>query len=487
MNQTVRPKLELLNESLIEKIIKEALIILEKEGIFVENEEAQELFKAAGMKIDSSTQRVYLTPQLVHDSLATTPAVIKLYDSSGEKEFIVGDENVHFDPGSAAVTILDHKTQVQRKADTSDVVNFVRVTDRMKNIEFQCTGLISQDVPEVISDAYRMYLGLQYSTKPMVTGTFRVEGFKPMLDMLVAVRGSKEKLVEKPLAIFDACPSPPLKWSNLTTQSLIDSARAGIPSELISMGMTGATSLITITGTLVQHVAENLTGLVICQLAKQGAPVIFGGSPCSFDMRKGTTPMGAIETMMIDSGYAQIAKHFNLPTHAYMGLSDAKTNDSQAGLETGIGAVLAALSGINVISGPGMMDFESCQSLEKLVIDNEIAGMALRLIKGITQRDDPIATHMFENITAETEFLSTPHTRKWYKEEHTYPLLIDRDTYDTWVSLGKKPIAERAADEVDRILSEPSDFNLENDTRKELHDIMLADAKNNGLDTLPKI
>ncbi len=170
MNQTVRPKLELLNESLIEKIIQEAFILLEREGIFVENEEAQELFKAAGMKVDSSTQRVYLTPQLVHEALATTPAVIKLFDRSGEKEFIVGNDNVYFDPGSAAVTILDHKTQAQRRADTSDVVNFVRVTDRMKNIEFQSTGLISQDVPEVIGDAYRMYLGLQNSTKPMVTG-----------------------------------------------------------------------------------------------------------------------------------------------------------------------------------------------------------------------------------------------------------------------------------------------------------------------------
>ncbi len=487
MNQAVRPKLELLNKALIEKIIQEALILLEREGIFVENEEAQELFQAAGMKVDTSTQRVYLTRQLVHNSLATTPAVIKLYDQSGDKEYIVGEDNVHFDPGSAAVTILDFKTQSQRKANTSDVVNFVRVTDRLNNIEFQSTGLISQDVPEVLGDSFRMYIGLLNSSKPMVTGTFRVEGFKPMLDMLVAVRGSKEKLAEKPLAIFDACPSPPLKWSNLTTQSLIDSARAGIPSELISMGMTGATSLITITGTLVQHVAENLTGLVICQLAKTGAPVIFGGSPSSFDMRKGTTPMGAIETMMIDSGYAQIAKHFNLPTHAYMGLSDAKTNDNQAGLETGIGAVLAALSGINVISGPGMMDFESCQSLEKLVIDNEIAGMALRLIKGITQRDDPIATHMFENITKETDFLSTEHTRKWYKDEHTYPLMIDRDTYDTWVSLGRKSIADRAADEVEKLLSKPSETVLDNDTQKELQDIMLADARNNGVDTLPKI
>jgi trimethylamine--corrinoid protein Co-methyltransferase len=487
MKNAIRPKLEFLSQELIQKIFEEALVLLEKEGIFVENEEAQKLFLDAGMKVDRATQRVHLTSQLVEDSLSSTPEVIRLYDRSGEKEFIVGGDEVHFDPGSAAVHLLDHMTQSQRKARTADVLNFVRITDAMSNIHFQSTGLISQDVSEIISDAYRMYIGLLYSSKPMVTGTFRVEGFKPMFDMLVAVRGSEQSLAEKPLAIFDACPSPPLKWSNLTTQSLIDCARAGIPSELISMGMTGATSPITITGTLVQHVAENLTGLVICQLAQKGAPVIFGGSPSSFDMRKGTTPMGAIETMMIDSGYAQIAKHLHLPTHAYMSLSDAKTIDTQAGLETGIGAILAALSGINVISGPGMMDFESCQSLEKLVIDNEICGMAYRLISGIAQRDDPLTAGLFENIQADTEFLSSPHTRKWYKEEHTYPLMIDRDTYDVWVSLGRKSMAERAAEEVERLLSEPHFSIVDEDIRKELEKIMLSDARNNGDEELPEI
>ena len=308
-----------------------------------------------------------------------------------------------------------------------------------------------------------------------------------MYDMLVAVRGSEKNLADKPLAIFDACPSPPLKWSNLTTQSLIDSARAGVPSELISMGMTGATSPVTIAGTLVQHVAENLCGLVICQLAKKGAPVIFGGSPSSFDMRKGTTPMGAIETMMIDSAYSQLAKHLNLPSHAYMGLSDSKLNDSQSGFESGMGAALAALSGINVISGPGMLNFESCQSLEKLVIDNEICQMAYRLIEGISQREDPIAISLFEDFSAENQFLSMPHTRKWYRKEHTFPAVIDRDTYDAWVSLGKKSMADRASEEVEKLLQENPPAFLEGDAGQELRKIMLADAKNNGVSSLPEI
>lgn len=487
MIKTVRPKLKLLGENLIRKIIDEALIILEGHGVFIENKEALQLFKEAGMKIDKITQRVHITPRLTEDSLKTAPSTIKLYDRDGENEFVIGGDEIHFNPGSAAVTILDHKTQKERKAVSRDLIQFVRLTDCLENLHFQSTGVISCDVPETISDSYRLFVGLQFSTKPLVTGTFRVEGFKPMYDMLVSTRGSEKALAHKPLAIFDACPSPPLKWSQLTSQSLIDCARAGIPSELISMGMTGATSPVTITGTLVQHVAENLAGLVICQLAQKGSPVIFGGSPSSFDMRKGTTPMGAIETMMIDSAYSQIGKYLKLPTHAYMGLSDSKINDSQAGLESGIGAVLAALSGINVISGPGMMDFESCQSLEKLVIDNEICRMVYRMIEGISCREDPLAYHLFEGFTPETQFLSMPHTRKWYRQEHTFPRIIDRDMYDSWISLGRKSMADRASEEIEKLLKENPPALLDENRLGELQKIMLSEAQKNGISSLPEI
>lgn len=480
-------RLAFLDGKFIRKVIDEALSVLEKCGVFVENNDALALFSETGMKVEEPFQRVYITPNLIQDSLSSSPSSIRFFDRSGEKEFIVGGDSVHFDPGSAAVSILDHNTQEERKALTEDLVNFVRLTDALSHIHFQSTGLISSDVPEIISDSYRLYIALQFSAKPIVTGTFRVEGFRPMKEMLAAVRGGEKELSKKPLAIFDACPSPPLKWSNLTAQSLVDSAKAGIPSELISMGMTGATSPVTIAGTLVQHVAENLSGVVITQLARKGAPVIFGGSPSSFDMRKGTTPMGAIETMLIDCAYAQIGKHLNLPTHAYMGLSDAKINDSQAGLESGIGAVLAALSGINIISGPGMLNFESTQSLEKLLIDNEICGMAYRLIEGISQREEPLALDLFKSFAPETQFLSHPHTRKWYRQEHTFPVLIDRDTYDSWVGLGKKTMAERAAAEVKSLLRANPPNLPAREILDRLKEIMEAEAKRSGASKLPPI
>ncbi|HVP90965.1 MAG TPA: trimethylamine methyltransferase family protein [Terriglobales bacterium] len=486
MIPTTRPKLELLSPELVEKIVEEGLALLERHGAFIENPEALALLKAAGARPDESGLRVRLDRALVRECLASTPATITMYDRSGEKAYTVGGDEVHFDPGSAAVALLDHRTGRERKAVTKDLVAFCKLEETLEHIHFQSTGLISTDVPAGVSDGYRLYLGLLLSSKPCVTGTFRVEGFRPMLDMLAAVRGGEEELARKPLAIFDACPSPPLKWSHLTAQSLVDSARAGVPSELISMGMTGATSLATISGTLVQHVAENLSGLVICQLARRGAPVIFGGSPSSFDMRKGTTPMGAIETMLIDAAYVQVGKRLKLPTHAYMALSDSKLNDVQSGVETAMGAVLGALAGVNVISGPGMLDYESTQSLEKLCLDNEICGMAYRLLESVAQREEPMALDKFETYKLGDSFLTHPHTRQWYRKEHTLPKLMDRDPYEAWVVAGRTTALARAHKDVGERIARYALPSLPDDLRRELRKIMSRYGKTQGLSRLPR-
>ncbi|MCX8011396.1 MAG: trimethylamine methyltransferase family protein, partial [Ignavibacteria bacterium] len=397
-----KPLLKLLSNELIDDIISEAIEVLQKVGVYVENEEAVKLLTENGAVYDKSNSRIIIPQKLVESSLSSAPSSIRIYDLEGKNSYLIGDDEVHFDPGSAALWIFDCIANEKRKAYTNDLIKFHSLVQKLDNLHFQSTGLISSDVPEKIADCYRLFIALQYCSKPIITGTFEIESFKPMYEMLSAVRGSSENLRLKPLAIFDACPSPPLKWSNLTAQSVIDCAKAGIPSEFVAMPLTGATAPATLTGALVQLTAENLSGVVIAQLAKAGAPVIFGGSPAAFDMRTANAPMGAIETMMIDSAYAQIGKKLKLPTHAYMGLSDSKCVDSQAGLESGIGAIIGALSGINVISGPGMLDYESTQSLEKLVIDNEICGMAYRLLEGIKQREKPMAIHLF----TDSEFLN---------------------------------------------------------------------------------
>ncbi|MEW6456598.1 MAG: trimethylamine methyltransferase family protein [Acidobacteriota bacterium] len=473
MNNTLRPKVKFLEKNLIEDIIQEAFEVLEKIGVEVENREAIKLLSDSGANINISKNRVHIPQHLVEKSLKSVPSLIEIYNSTGEKSFKLEGDNVYFDPGSAAIKILDFKTQRFRKPLTEDYINFCKVTEEMENIKLQSTAIVPSDVPEEIADRYRLLLSLIYCSKPVVTGTFTVESFKFMKDMLVAVRGNKKNLEQKPLAIFDACPSPPLKWSNLTCQSFIECAKSGIPVELVSMPLAGATSPITLAGTLVQHTAENLSGIVISQLARKGAPIIYGGSPSIFDMKNGTTPMGAIETMMIDCAYAEIGKYLRLPTHSYMGLSDSKSLDSQSGIESGVGIILSALAGINVVSGAGMLSFESCQSIEKLIIDNEICGIALRLIRGIEKKERPFAYNLLSRFEEKKHFLTMPETLREYKNEFLFlSNIIDRGTYEEWVRNGAKTSPQKALEKANEILSKKDFYRLDEFTRRELTKII---------------
>ena len=480
----VRPQTHLLNPSLVGRIVDEAFDVLSTLGCFIENDEARRLLLENGARA-SKNGRILVSRTLAERCLALAPGEFGVWDVPAARSFRIGGDEVHFDPGSAALRIFDHAEELEREARTQDLVDFFRLTQKLEHFHFQSTGLTSSDVPVEVADCYRMFVAFQHCSKPLVTGTFTIAGFRPMLEMLILLRGGAAELKSRPLAVFDACPSPPLKWSKLTAQSVIDCARAGIPSEFVAMPLTGATAPITLTGALVQHVAENLSGLVIAQCAAPGAPVVFGGSPAAFDHREGTPPMGAIETMMLDMAASQIGKSLGLATHAYIGLRDAKCVDAQAGLETGIGAVLAGLAGINVVSGGGMMDYENCISLEKLIIDHEIVRMAYRLIEGITQRDEPMASEVLADAVMGEAFMSHPHTVKWLRAEHWYPRIIDRGGAEEWKEAGKPTLADRAASERKKLLAGSPEPILASNLLMELRTIMVRHGAAYGMTALP--
>ncbi|MFX1488777.1 MAG: trimethylamine methyltransferase family protein [Promethearchaeota archaeon] len=466
----IRPKISILDEEHKKLILNEAKSILETQGVFIENQQAIDMFELNGLNHDG--MRYYIPSDLVDTCLNSVPSQITLYDREGEKCIALKEDQVHFDPGSAAIFILDENTGEIREGQSKDFIRFSTVVDRLKYIEAQSTALIYQDVPKEAQDWHRLYLALSNCYKPVVTGTFRKESFSIMKEILMTFRTSEDDLARKPLAIFDACPSPPLKWSDLTTQSLIDAAKSMIPSEFVSMPLAGANAPITLIGSVTQHCAECLAGVVIVQLAKKGAPLIWGGSPAVFDMKHGTTPMGAIDTMMINIGDIEMGKFLNLPTHAYMTLSDSKIPDNQAGFEAGMGALLGGLAGINMISGPGMLDFESTQSIEKLIIDNEIVGMVKRLIRGIEDYGTPFASEILMDYEDKEELLSHPSTLKYFRKELFLPSpIIDRMTRESWKEQGSKSTRKRAKEEATKMLSKPSSKPIDESLQKQLDKI----------------
>jgi trimethylamine--corrinoid protein Co-methyltransferase len=484
----MRPKMKLLSDELVDQIINEGFALLMDPGVRVHNQEALNLLADAGAKVDFDTQIAYIPEKVVRGALETRPSEFYLYNLDGEQVVHYGGDSVQFNPGSAAITVLDSETQEQRQPLTQDFVKFVKLVETLPQLDAQSTSMICVDVPEEIGDLYRLYLALNFMRKPIITGAFRKDTWWTMKDLLATMVGGEKALAEKPIAVFDVCPSPPLLWSDLTCQNMIDSARHGIPSELVSMPLAGATSPVTLAGAVVQHTAECLSGVTICQLAQAGAPIVWGGSPAAFDMREGTTPMGAVGTWMIDCAYTEIGKALGMPTHAYLGMTDAKIVDAQSGLESAGGTILAALAGVNMVSGAGMMDFESCQSYEKLVIDAEIIGMSKRLIQGIEARDNPIALTLMRELGHRADYLAQPHTLKWFAEElYTPSRVIDRGTLDGWKRNGSKTSWERAQDRVEELMATYQPPQLSDDLRTELRDIASQAAKKFGMDELPPL
>jgi trimethylamine--corrinoid protein Co-methyltransferase len=484
----MQPKLEFLSSELVDRILDEAFLILRSPGVKVKVAEARQLLAEAGAQVDETNEVVHLPEAVVRQALETAPREFFLYNRLGEPVIRYGGDAVHFDPGSSGVHILDPDSLEHRPSTTPDLVRLVKVAEQLPQYAAQSTAVVCHEVPEGMGDLYRLYLVLLYSAKPIVTGAFSTRTALTMFDMLALFAGGREALARQPLAVFDVCPSPPLIWSEFGGQNLMDLARAGVPAQIVSMPLAGAAAPVTLLGAVVQHAAECLSGITIHQLAQPGAPIIWGGAPAIFDMRQGTTPMGAIETAMIDASYAQVGKLLGLPTHTYLGASDAKVVDAQAGLESGMTAVVGALAGINMISGAGMLDFLACQSAEKLVVDAEAIAMAQRLLAGVQVRTETLATAMFEGINFKGSFLEQKITRQLFAKEQYLPsTVIDRGSIRSWQAGGSLDTFARARARVADLLAAYRRPDFPTEQERELRAWVSRLAREAGMEKLPEL
>lgn len=445
-------QLELLAPALVERILGEAFELLRDPGIHVASADVVELLAAAGATVRDG--RVAMPERLVRDALATAPRSFALHERSGRPAVRYGAAETAYDPGSCGVHVLDPATLEHRPSRADDLVRLVRVAEQLPEYAAQSTAVVCADVPTAVGDLYRLLLVLLGSAKPVVTGAFTAEGSRAMIELLALDAGGRDALAARPRAVFDVCPSPPLDWSAFAGRNLVELARARVPAQLVSMPLAGAAAPVTLVGSVVQHAAESLSGVAIHQLAGPGSPIVWGGAPAILDMRTGATAMGAIETAMLDLACAQVGRSLGLPTHGYLGASDSKTVDGQAGLESGLGAVLAALGGLDLVSGAGMLDFLLCQSAEKLVVDAEAIAMARRLVAGVGTPTASLATAMFAAAGAEGRFLELDETRRLFRgEQHIPSRVIDRASHQAWLSAGGRDAFGRARQRVEELLA----------------------------------
>ncbi|MCK4504954.1 MAG: trimethylamine methyltransferase family protein, partial [Candidatus Aegiribacteria sp.] len=208
----MRPVFRLLSNELIERIISEARDILCNLGVEIHNDGILSMLSDHGAEVDSGKKHVLFTSDIIDKALETAPDSVELYDVMGIRTHNLTDHNVYFTPGSAAINILDSRSGEMRKPSTADYVEYAKLMSGLDNIASQSTAFIPADVPEKISDSYRLFLSFMYCEKPVVTGAFTIDAFNVMKDLQLAIRGSADALRKKPLTIFSCCPTAPLKW-----------------------------------------------------------------------------------------------------------------------------------------------------------------------------------------------------------------------------------------------------------------------------------
>jgi trimethylamine--corrinoid protein Co-methyltransferase len=479
----MRPKIHLLSPDLIGRILGEAFELLMNPGVRV-GSAVVELLQSAGVEVRDGVARI--PERVVRQCLASAPHEFYLYSRQGEKAVHYGGDDVHFDPGSCCVQMLDPDTMEARSSETRDLVRLVQVAEMLPQFAAQSTAVVcsdacngaGKDVSNAIGDLYRLFVVLEHSDKPVVTGSFSAAGLGGMIDLLAADSGSREKLRQQPRAVFDVCPSPPLNWSEFGSHNLLDLARAGVPAELVSMPLAGGTAPVTLAGSVTQHAAESLAGIVLHQLAGPGSPIVWGGAPAIFDMRSGGAPMGAVETAMLNMACCEVGKHLGLPTHGYLVATDSKFVDAQAGAESARSAMLGALTGINMISGAGMIESLACHSVEKLVMDAESIASAERLVRGVEVRGESLATAMFAQTGLSGNFLTLKETRALFRQEQYLPSPVtDRS------ARGSEPPSDvftRARARVDELVSSYRKPSLPEDVLRKFSAIVDREADRAG-------
>jgi trimethylamine--corrinoid protein Co-methyltransferase len=482
-------KLTPLTSEVVEQIIAESMNLLAQVGVRVHHRAGLRLLANAGADVDFDHAIARIPESLIWQALGTVPFGFSLYNLDGRPAVECGGERVQFAPGSLAINVLENEAGEQRPADANDLVYCIKLVEALEQFDAHSVAFVCTDAPEKLSNIYGLYVALNFMNKPILMGSLAREHWPMARDMLVTIAGGSNELMSRPVAMCEIHCSPPLLWTEAACQSLIDCARAGVPVQIVSTPLAGMSSPITLAASVVQYAAETLSGLTIVQLARAGTPAVFGCAAAITDMRNCANPASDIAAWMIDSACLQVGKALGVATQAHMGNSDGKTVDFQAGLEVAGGIYLAALSGANLITGAGMVDYLRCLSFEKLVLDAEVMGMARRLVAGIEIRNEPIALDLMRNVhISELDHLYSVHTSQWYRREiHPPSSVIERGTLDSWQRGGAKNAFQRAAEQADLLVHAYRPSPLSDALRDDLRRIMNTGAGKRAAKRLTKI
>jgi trimethylamine--corrinoid protein Co-methyltransferase len=298
----------------LEEIHLATLEVLENTGIFVEDQEALALFGDAGAVVDPVKQMIKLPPYMVEEAIASAPSKLFLAGRNPKNDVVLETNRVGFTTFGEGIKVKDPYTGELRPSTKKDVEDTARLADAMSEIDVYERAVGAHEVPQEVGQLHNAEAAFNNTSKHVFIGPFDGYQLDKIVEMATAIAGGEEKLRERPLVTFITCPVSPLQLAKDTCEVIMGAARSGMAVNILSMAMAGGSSPVTLAGTLVNHNAEVLSGIVLSQLTRKGARVIYGSSTTAMDLRLATASVGSPECALISAAVARLARYYALPS-----------------------------------------------------------------------------------------------------------------------------------------------------------------------------
>lgn len=444
----------------IQNIHDTSLRVFSEVGIEINYPEALELFQKAGATVDQSTRIVKIPQNMVAELVDKAPASINLCgrDPDGSLDCIIGGTDVHLGTGGTALKVQDPGSRDSRPSQLKDIANMARMVEALNNIHFYMLNVFPNELEMKNVDVNRFGAALNRTRKHIMGGVYTVPGIRRVIKMAEMIAGSPEALRDRPFISMVACIISPFKLDESYGRLAMEVARQGIPLVVPSEPLCGATAPITLAGNLVVQNVDTLTGVMLTQLINPGTPVLYGCISSITDLRDMKYLAGAVEMGLMNAASSQMAQYYGIPIYATAGMSDAKTNDAQAGYESALTSLMVGLAGGNFIhDAAGFLEFCMTASYDKLVIDNEILGMVMRAVEGIEVNDKTLAFEEIKKAGPGGHFVSSRFTRRNMRKEQYQPQLSNRDNREIWQKNGSRDTLGRATEKVHALLDPPAE------------------------------
>jgi len=468
--------LKFLNEDQIKDIHYASLEVLQRTGVKIEDEEILELLAEAGAYVEFDKRRAYLPASLVENMIKKAPSRFTWYGRNPEYFAKMEGKRVHFSPCSSVINVIDLDGN-RRRATIEDAENFSRILDAIPYITEGHCMVHPSDVPNDAAHAHIMLAIARNTEKCMRGRVFGADRARDCIKMAEVIAGSKKEMEKRPNLICIVNPVSPLILSRDLLEGMKEYVKRSLPVVIAPEVQSGSTGPVTLAGTLVQHNAETLSGIVVTQILNPGTPVVYGSVSTISDMKTGSIAYGAIEAGMINVCVVQMANYYGIPSRTTGGIGESHQIDIQAGLEGATTLLLSALAGSNYIrDSVGGLGSTMTVSYEKIAIDSEILGMVSRALEGIEVSDETLAVDVINKVGPGGQFLGEDHTLKNFKKEHFLPEILSRVPFDTFIE-NKKDIRSSARQKIRDILQNHQPAPLDREVEKELRNIVKAVEK----------